>query len=260
MNYALELSASGILTSMYRQDVLSNNLANVDTVGYKPDVPATRQRDAATREDSLFNLPSNRLLERLGAGVLLLPNRTSTAQGPIEVTNNNLDVAIQGSGFLVVAIADGRDESRLRLTRDGRMTLNDEGYLVQATSGYPMLDHAGDRIRIDPGAGPVSIGPDGTISQGDAEIARLQFVDVPEPARLQKTGNGFFRPTATQASSLAPAAGRLQAGAIERSGVDPITTIIGITGAAADVANNTKLLQIADELMGRLIGSVGRIA
>lgn len=260
MNYALQLSASGVLTSMYRQDVVANNLANVDTVGYRADIAATRQRDPARTEDSLFNMPSNRLLERLGAGVLIQPNRTSTAQGPIEKTSNPLDLAIEGDGFFVVAIASGKDDDRLRLTRDGRMTLNSEGWVVQSTTGHPVLDHAGNRIRIDTDAGPVRIDPDGTIRQPGGEVARLQFVDVPDPSRLEKTGNGFFRPDAVQASSLTPAGGRIQAMAVERSSVDPIKAMLGITDAAADVASNTRMSQLTDELMGRLINSVGRVA
>lgn len=259
MNYAMKLSASGVLTSMYRQDVLANNLANVDTVGYRPDIAATRQRDAATREDSLYNLPSNRLLERLGAGVLIQPTRTSTAQGTIEKTVNPLDLAIEGDGFFVVTIATGGDEDRLRLTRDGRLTINSEGWLVQATSGHPILDHAGNRIRIDQDAGPIRIEPDGTIRQPGGEVARLQFVAVPNPSELQKTGNGYLRPDAVQASSLSPASGRILAQAIEKSSVDPIQAMMGITDATQDVANNAKLIQISDELMGRLISSVGRV-
>lgn len=260
MNYALQLSASGVLTSMYRQDVLANNLANVDTVGYRPDIPATRQRDPVTREDALSNLPSNRLLERLGAGVLIQPTRTSTAQGSIETTSNPLDLAIEGDGFLVVAIASGNDDDRLRLTRDGRLTLNSEGWLVQATTGHPVLDHAGDRIRIDSDAGPLRIETDGTIRQPGGEVARLQFVAVPDPSTLQKAGNGAFRPDAVQASSLSPASGRLLARSVERSSVDPIKAILGITDAASDVSSNTRMMQLTDELMGRLINSVGRIA
>lgn len=260
MNYAMQLSASGVLTSMYRQDVLANNLANIGTIGYKADIPATRQRDAATREDGLYNLPSNRLLERLGAGILLEPNRTSTAQGPIEASSNALDVAIRGPGFLVVSVGGGADSDRLRLTRDGRMTLSDEGWLVQSTSGHPVLDKGGNRIRINPANGPVSIQQDGQINQNGAPVASLQFVDVPDPAGLEKIGNGYFRPTASQASNLAPAQGRIQDHALESSSVDPVKAIMGITSAAGSIANNARMIQLADELMGRAINSFGRVA
>jgi flagellar basal body rod protein FlgG len=256
MNYALQLSASGVLTSMYRQDVLANNLANVETVAFRPDIAATRQRDAATQEDALFNMPSNRLLERLGAGVLLEPNRVSTSQGAIEKTGNPLDLAIEGRGFFVVSSGAGNDARRL--TRDGRLTLNADGTLVQAGSGCPVLDSSGDRIRIDAAAGPVEVDDDGAIRQGDAVVGSIQFVDVPDPSSLQKLGNGHF--LADPASELSPAPGRVHARAVEGSGVDPIQAIMGITDAAQDIANNAKLIQISDELMGRLIRSVGRVS
>lgn len=259
MNYALQLSASGVLTSLYRQDVLANNLANVDTVGFRPDIAATRQRDPVTREDGLMNLPSNRLLERLGAGVLLQPGRVSTAQGPIEITNNPLDVAIEGDGFLVVQLDAGSPSDRLRLTRDGRMTVNSEGWLVQSASGLPVLDQTGDRIRVDHDAGPLAIGTDGTIRQRGGEVGRLQFVSVPDPSTLAKAGNGHFRPDAQQASSLVPASGQIRGGAVERSGVDPIKAMMGVTDAAGDVASNSRMIQLVDELTGRLLTTVGRV-
>lgn len=102
MNYGLQISASGVLTSMYRQDVLANNLANMSTVGYKPDVPTTMLRDPARIEDDLGFMPSNDLIERLGAGVLSAPNRVSFAQGALETTNRPMDLAIEGDGFFVV--------------------------------------------------------------------------------------------------------------------------------------------------------------
>ncbi len=180
-----------------------------------------------------MSMPSNRLLERLGGGLLVEPNRVSTAQGSIEKTSNPLDVAIEGSGFLVVQVATGDNNDRLRLTRDGRMTISSDKWLVQATTGSPVLDHAGNRIRIDTDAGPIRIEPDGTIRQPGGTVATLQFVDVPDASYMQKAGNGYFRPNATQASSLSPASGRIQARAIERSSVDPIQAIMGVTDATA---------------------------
>ena len=70
MNYGMQISASGALSGLYRMDVFSNNLANINTTGFMPDVPVIRQRDAAAREDGLGAMPSNELVERLGAGVM----------------------------------------------------------------------------------------------------------------------------------------------------------------------------------------------
>ncbi|MFO0493203.1 MAG: flagellar basal body protein, partial [bacterium] len=93
MNYGLYLSASGTLNALYRMDVAANNLANSETTGFKSDITAAMARDAANPEDGL-HLPSNKLLEKLGGGVLAGPNRTAWRQGALQTTNHDLDVGI----------------------------------------------------------------------------------------------------------------------------------------------------------------------
>jgi flagellar basal body rod protein FlgG len=256
MNYGLQLSASGVLTSMYRQDVLANNLANVDTVGYKPDTVAFRQRSAARIEDGLFTLPSNALLERLGAGTLVAPARMAMSQGTLERTGNDLDAAINGRGFFVV---DGAREDGLHLTRDGRFTLGPDGQLQMSTTGRAVLDTQGRPISIDRAAGRVQIQPDGSITQHGAIIARLNLVDVADPALLQKNGAGLFRLAASSAATVRPATGEIQPMSIERSAVDPIQAIMGVTDAAAGVTANARMIQLHDDLMGRAINTLGRV-
>jgi flagellar basal-body rod protein FlgG len=235
MNYGLYVSASGVLTSMYRQDVLANNLANVNTAGYKPDAVATRQREAARVEDGLAGMPSNRLLERLGAGALLAPNRTSFAQGAMETTGNPLDAAIQGPGFFKVSAGAGSGKDRIRLTRDGRFTTDSQGRLM-------------------------TIKADGGIEQNGVTVARIGLVEAPNLGALQKVGGNMFRPTATQAAGLRPATGTIQPESIERSGVDPIQAMLGITNASMAVSNNARMIQLHDDLMNRAINTLGRVA
>jgi flagellar basal-body rod protein FlgG len=140
MNYGMHISASGALSAMYRQDVLSNNLANINTNGFKADQPAVRYRPSVREEDGLSFMPSNELLEQLGGGVQVVQPRTRFEQGTIEETSNDLDLAIKGDGFFVVRseTTDGAD--RLRMTRDGRFTISSKGQLVMASSGMPVLD------------------------------------------------------------------------------------------------------------------------
>lgn len=98
MNYGLYLSASGVLTNMYRQDVIANNLANVETVGFKLDLPSIRQRDPESIEDSFGSDVSKRLLDKLGGGVLAAQQRINFSPGPIEKTGAPLDVALDSPG------------------------------------------------------------------------------------------------------------------------------------------------------------------
>ena len=145
MSYGIDISTSGVLTALHRQDVLTGNLANLNTAGYKPLIPGVKQRDPVSIEDGVLHLPSNRMLERLGAGVVPAASRIGFAQGPIDQTGNDLDVAIEGDGFFAV-----RDGDSTSLTRDGRLTLNANGQLVLAASGHLVLTAADSFFYVSP--------------------------------------------------------------------------------------------------------------
>jgi flagellar basal body rod protein FlgG len=262
MNYGYQLAASGVMTAMYRQDVAANNLANVETVGFKPDMTYTVPREAARIEDRLGDMPSNKLLERLGAGVLLAPNSTSFTQGSLTRTSNDLDVAIRGEGFLTVAAGGGSPSGQqVRLTRDGRLTLNSRGELVTATGGLNVLDDAGRAITLEPGE-KVAIDGDGTIRQGGAEVARIRLVNVANKSQLRKVGHNLYAASATALNARAAAenVGELVQGHLESSAVDTIRAMMAVQTAANAVSSATRIMSIHDEITGRLINSLGRVS
>lgn len=258
MQYGLNISGSGVLTSLYRQDVLSNNLANLNTAGYKPDVPEIRHRDPVREEDGLWHLPSNELIEVLGAGVTPGPNRISFAQGAIETTNNALDLAIRGDGFFVVRTAESGNNDQFALTRDGRFAIDDRRRLVMATSGLPVLDTSNRPIRL-PSDSEVSIASDGTLSQEGAEIARINVVDAPDKRGLRKGGGGLFLIDAYFADSLTTATGRVVQGAIEGSATNEIKAMMDIQGASRAVSANIGIMTYHDRMMERAINTFGRV-
>ncbi len=256
MSYGLQISASGAMTAMYRQDVLANNLANMNTVGFKPDVPSTRARQAVRQEDGLPGLPSDPLLEKLGAGTLLNPNRVSLAQGPVQITGNPLDVAIQGDGFFVVK--DENSPTGERLTRDGRFIRSNDGTLAMASTGLAVLDTGGRPIRLDD-RGKVRIDADGTVSQNAQQVAKLRLVDVPQRGSLRKVGASMFDVPPGQADGPTPATGTLRQGAVEGSGVDEIRTLMSITETGREVDANIAMIQRHDRLLDRAINTLGRV-
>jgi flagellar basal-body rod protein FlgF len=258
MNYGLQISASGALTAMYRMDVLANNLANIGTVGFKADSPVLRQRDAANIEDGL-HLPSNKMLERLGAGVMPVANRTSFEQGTLTTTENPLDLAIDGDGFFVLLDERAETSERLRLTRDGRFMRNGDGTLVAAASGRPVLDIANRPIVIED-ASAILVGPDGTIRQNGVAVAQIQVASVPDRNRLGKVGHGMFRAPADALSALRPGAGTVKQGMVEGSSVDPIAAMMGVTNAGRDFEANIGMIAAQDRLMERAINGLGRVA
>lgn len=258
MNYGLYISATGATAAMYRQDVLSGNLSNMETVGFKPIVATARQRDAARAEDGLWHLPSDALLERLGAGVHLAANRMSFEQGPLQTTGNDLDLAIRGDGFFLVRGEGESATERLRLSRDGRMTLDGQARLVRVADGLPILDPSGREIRL-PEARKFVVQPDGVILADGEPAGRIGIVDVPDRTQLMPEGHSLLRPSPEAMASSAPARGQIEQGAIEASAVDEIDTLMKLTAASRAAQGNLRMLTMHDQLMDSAINRLGRI-
>ena len=259
MNYGISISTSGLMTALYRTDALANNLANLNTTGFKPDMVFTRQRDVVRQEDGVHSLPSNRLLEKLGAGLQMAPNRVNFTQGSLEATGNPLDIAIKGDGFIVVRAAADAATEKVMLTRDGRMSLDSNRRLVNATTGLPVLDELNLPITLRHDI-PAQIADDGTIRQDGQLVARLQLIDVNDRTQLQKTGNAMFVPSASAYAARLPADGRILQGQLEAAAVNPITAMMRTTRAAGSVSSQVRIIGMQDQLMDRAINTFGRTA
>jgi len=259
MSYGLNLAASGMLTSLYRMDVLANNLANMNTVGFKPDLPGVRQRDVVRTEDNLPMMPSSRLLEQLGGGVMSAPNRTKFEQGALNSSSNSFDLAIQGEGFFVVREQSDSGADRYRLTRDGRFVRDNAGRLASATTGLPLMDTSNRPIVIGDNA-QVQIGADGTVRQAGQVIAQIKVLAVSDTSRLKKQGHSLFVAPADVIAGHRQATGQVRQGMLEGSAVDPIAMTMAITDAQKAAEGNAAMISIHDRMMDRAINSLGRTA
>jgi flagellar basal-body rod protein FlgG len=256
MSYGIQISASGVMTSLYSQDVYANNLANIDTPGFKADIPSILPRQAVRDEDHLPFLPSNKLLERLGGGALLNPNRVDFTQGSLKETGSPFDVGIAGDGFFVVK--DPTDQSgRVRLTRDGRFARDAQGRLVMASTGLQVMDVQNRPITLGPGE--VSISEDGTVCAGGRECGHLQLADVPDKSSLTKLGHSLFLAPA-DAVNKGAASGAIRQRSYEDSSADEVRTLMQMTSAGRDVESNVSLIQQHDRMMDRAINGLGRVA
>jgi flagellar basal body rod protein FlgG len=259
MNYGLQLAASGALTGLHRMDVLSNNLANLSTTAFKPDIPGVRSRDAARIEEGLPRLPSNKMLEKLGGGVFAAPDHTSFEQGTLTRTGNPMDVAIEGPGFFVARDETDTVGDRLRLTRDGRFLRDAQGQLASATTGMPLLDVSNRPIVIASDA-PITISPDGVIRQKGSVVAKLQVVEVSDNSRLTKVGRGSYLAPTDLMAGRHPASGSLQQETLEGSAVDPMGALMALTDASRAVDTAVNLMQGHDRLADRAINGLGRFS
>ncbi|HWE95839.1 MAG TPA: flagellar basal-body rod protein FlgF [Tepidisphaeraceae bacterium] len=253
MLYGLYLSASGVMANSYRQDVLANNLANSETVGFKRDLALFQERGTALQEHRRPGDWSDPVLENIGGGLFSTPTLVDSHQGDLEPTNNNLDVAVEGDGFF--AVSNGKET---HLTRDGRFMVNRDGELIVSNSkGQRVLDSKGQPIRLEVGAA-LSISSDGQITQDGKLAGQIGLFDVPDRTKLSKQGGTMLNhPDVKQ---LRPATGTVHSGFVERSNVDPTTELAELMDAQRQLEANANMIQSQDQTLQKLVNEVGKIA
>ena len=255
MIYGLYLSATGVISNSFRQDVIANNLANVETGGFKRALAVFHERPPEAAVD-----PSRKsgdpMLDRIGGGRFVSPTAFDHGQGGLETTGNPLDMAVQGRGYFAVA---GKAGAPL-LTRNGSFLINDAGNLVTSDgAALPVLGP--DRLPINllgHAATDLSVSADGVISAHGQEVARVGTFDVPDAAGLEPVGGNRFRPADPAALAAAPAL--IRGGAVERSNVDATVEMTRLIDAQRQLEANATLLKIQDSTLGKLVNDVPRIA
>jgi len=249
-------SAAGLRSQQLRQDVLANNMANVETPGFKVDRVAFIERPVAT-ESSDF-VPGDDLrtthavLDALTGGLTYAPTNTDFSGAALVPTLNELDFAIDGDGFLAVRTPDGT-----RYTRNGRMTLREDGTIVTAANGFELLDRTGRPIRVDTrSSDKLSLDEAGRLRQGTNLVAELAPVDFEDRGALRKTGHNVYdgggeRPV--------PARSRMRQFAYEASGADPTATLVQMIEATRAYQLNATMISLQDSTLARAVNDIGAI-
>jgi flagellar basal-body rod protein FlgF len=227
-------------------DIIANNIANLNTTGFK----------ATGSKFEEFLMPVAREVDVTGVDRQLsfVIDRGSwhdLSQGPIELTGNPLDIALDGNGFLVVQTPDGE-----RYTRNGALQINAAGELVTA-DGFPVLSEGG-RIVFQPNDGDVTIGRDGTVAVPDGIRGRLRIVSFAAPQALRKDRASTYAAPADLVPE--PAANtRVIQGAVEKSNVKSVaelTRMIEVSRAYTSLADmlrlNSELRRTAIERLAEL--------
>jgi flagellar basal-body rod protein FlgF len=237
------ISAEGAQAQTRRLEVVANNLANVDTAGFKRELAVFQARyaEAIVRGQATAGAGS---IHDLGGGVQVAPSETDWSSGPIKFTKTPTDLAIDGEGFFVV---DKGGEHYL--TRAGNFRLTDRGQLV-TQQGYPVLSENFTPITIDPSAGDWQVAGSGTIrQQGNAQS--LAIVQPESLGDLSKAGENLFRPLADPRPL--PAAGRhVVSGYLEQSGVKPTSEMMEMIEASRAVEANVNMMQTQDQMLSDL--------
>ncbi|MEW5774389.1 MAG: flagellar basal-body rod protein FlgF [Thermodesulfobacteriota bacterium] len=255
MQQSMYSALFGALTQEHRLNVIANNLANVNTTGYKQDRmafkdvfvrfahDAIREPILNIRDKPLFPEPHYLAKNRIALA------QTDFSQGSLKQTGNALDVAIVGEGFFKVQAADGEQY----YTRDGSFQLSAEGLLVNG-NGDQVLGQGGP-VALPPGS-MVVIDGRGAILVDGAQVDILQVVNVDNPNGLEKVGNNHFRPKAPGAANEAPAAEAVvEQGFLEAPNVEVVTEMVNMIEVQRGFEAYSKLIQTTQDIDTKAIAT-----
>lgn len=249
-------AASGMYAQQRKTDMLTNNMANVNTAGFKEDQAAIR----AFPEMLLQRLDSSSRAKEVGSintGVYMQETIPRFVQGDLRQTDRQTDLAltdIAGGPVFFTVESDGET----KYTRNGRLTIDADGLLTTG-SGLPVLDENGNRIILN--SDQFIVDRNGNIEENGEFIARLGIASTENPEMLIKEGNGLFRtedgvPLNNAAENVSYSVSQ---GFMEGSTVDPSRTMSEMLTAYRAFEANQKILQAYDRSMEKTVNEVGRV-
>lgn len=254
MTQALWIAKTGLDAQQTKMSVISNNLANASTSGYKRSRAVfedllyqnIRQPGAQSSQDTLY---STGLM--LGTGVRTVATEKLFSQGAVSQTNNPLDVAIEGKGFLQVLMPDGT----LAYSRDGSVQVDSQGQLV-TPNGYAIQPS----VNIPSNAQSVTIGTDGTVSvtaQGTSaatQVGSIQLANFINPAGLQPMGSNLYLETTSSGSAEVGTPGQnglgsLLQGYVEGSNVNVVEELVSMIETQRAYEMNSRAISTSDQML-----------
>lgn len=234
-------AASGMVPRMLKQETISNNLANVNTPGYKRESVFLRQLNAAetraSRTESEWQTP---MVDKI---------YTDYSKGSLEYTGEPLNFAIDGDGFFVIETPQGE-----AFTRSGNFHLDQNGILV-TSDGLPVLSEGG---QIEALEAELTIDIDGTIKIDGNAFGKLRLVDFEKPYQLEKMSAGIYRPL-PETNQTELEFTYVRQGYLEKSNVDIIKEMVDMIASYRNYESDQKAIQILDSTVDKAVNQVGRV-
>lgn len=249
----LHVAATGMVAQQLRQEVISNNLANAITAGYKVET-ATVSSFPEMLLARLEGRERQSPIGRFSPGIMVDGVRTDFSQGPLEETGRSTDLALvdrPGStpSFFVVQVGE-----EIRYTRGGEFKVDSSGFLVTA-QGYPLLGYGGP---ITVGQGRWRIDGTGAVWVDDVEVDRLALATFEEPQRLRRAENNLFAAPPDLPVQEAQGA-EVKQGFLERPNLDSVREIINMLAVVRAYEAGQKVIQVQDEILGKSVNEIGSL-
>lgn len=241
-------------------DVVTNNMANADTTGFKK-VDVTSQsfdRQLAVKiDDETVGLNLKQGIGGVTLGVKIGETYYDMSQGSFKQTEDQYNFALSGNGFFTISTTDKTETTYTRYTRDGDFTVTKDGFLVTKDGDY-VLAEGGNRIQI-PNANfeKISVNQLGEIYSGNNYVATLQIVDFENYEALSSYGENMY--IAGDAAVLTDADATVQQGYLEMSNVNMVTEMVDMIAISRAYETNQKMVQAIDQTLDKAVNEIGRL-
>lgn len=240
-------AASGMMALMNKQDVISNNLANVDTVGYKADAASFYEFPRMLM--TMLDANGNTSVGSMGRGAGTYGTYTDYTSGQLRQTGNPLDLAVNGTAFFSVQTANGR-----AFTRNGAFSIDGNGRLC-TKEGNAVLGANGAAITVG-GASSIEVSPNGDVTADGNVVGRIGLFDLVNAGNAtRKEGDNLF----VSATAVAAANSQIVAGSLEGSNVNPINEMVEMITVNRSFETNQRMILAQDETLDRAVNTVGRV-
>ena len=249
---------TGMVNQEHRMDVLTNNLANVNTNGYKKEGATAQSFDSILAYKIKDNSEGYRLAKRIGVnnpGVKIGEGYTDFSQGPLKTTENTYDLALTDKGFFAVQFTDKAGNDSVKYTRDGNFTLTSNGELVTQDGAF-VLDENGRSIKIDP-LKDTQINTSGQIIQDGRVVATIQVTDFADYNYLERYGENYYQPI--DGAEEIEAAGKVYSGYLETSNISVVSEMVNMIAVSRAYETNQKVITTFDGTLDIAANQIGRV-
>lgn len=255
---------TGMVNEQKRLDILSNNLANADTNGYKKE-GTTSQTFADELAIKIKDTSSYRIAKKLGTvsmGVHIGETYTDYSQGNFKVTDNSTDFALRGDGFFAISYTDKAGNSSVKYTRDGAFVVNTQGYLVTKDGDFVLNmndarnGNVNGRIQVDP-TKDITVDEFGNIYQDNQLVANIGYVDVEDYNYLAKYGENLY--DLVEGGTIIESEAVVEQGVIEASNVNVVSEMVNMITISRAYQAGQKVINAVDETLEKAVTQVGQV-
>lgn len=260
MKRALYTASTGMTTQMQRMDVISNNLANINTTGFKRDDATIRSFDdiyieRVNEPKDPYGAPFyNEKIGQLGFGVTIDKVNTDFSTGSHIMTDSPLDFAIDGDGFFVVGVPKEDGSLDETYSRNGAFKLTSDGYLV-TSDGYSVLGQNGP-INLAQYEQMPGVSQTGEIVIDGQVVDKMRIVAFEDNSTLRKTKDNYYKTTEQSVEKTPNCV--LRQGYLESSNVNSVEEMVKLISLSRNYETNQKVIQTQDTIMGKVANDVGR--